>query len=98
MELVDIPLVGRSFTWFRPNGKAKSRIDRVLISRKWLDSWQGCTQYVLNRNAWDHCPILVKNNSFDWGPRSFKIFNCWFQDKRLHELEKKVWSDHKVEG
>lgn len=28
MELDDIPLVGRNFTWYRPNGKDKSRIDR----------------------------------------------------------------------
>lgn len=31
MEVVDIPLVRRKFTWFRPNGSARSRIDRVLI-------------------------------------------------------------------
>jgi len=30
-ELVDIPLVGRKFTWFKPNGLVKSIIDRVLV-------------------------------------------------------------------
>ncbi len=33
-ELVDIPLVGRKFTWYKPNGLVKSRIDRVLVSKE----------------------------------------------------------------
>lgn len=62
MEVTDIPLIGRQFTWYRPNGTAN---DRVLISRWWLETWQGCSQYVLNRDVSDHCVILIKNNSFD---------------------------------
>jgi len=33
-ELVDIPLTGRKFTWYKPNGLVKSRIDRVLVSKE----------------------------------------------------------------
>jgi len=36
-ELLDIPMVGRKFTWYKPNGTVKSRIDRVLVSKEWLD-------------------------------------------------------------
>jgi len=38
-DLVDIPMVGRKFTWYKPNGYVKSRIDKVLVSRKWLEKW-----------------------------------------------------------
>jgi len=76
LELCDIPLVRRSFIWYRPNGKAKSRIDRVLLSIDWLTTWQGCTQYVLNRSVSGHCPLVVRNNLFDWVPKPFKILNC----------------------
>lgn len=31
MELVDIPLAGRKFTWRRPNNQAQSRIYRFLV-------------------------------------------------------------------
>jgi len=31
-SMVDIPLVGRKFTWYKPNGTVKSRIDRILVS------------------------------------------------------------------
>jgi len=33
--LRDIPVVGRKFTWYRPNGMARSRLDRVLVSEEW---------------------------------------------------------------
>jgi len=36
-DFVDVPMVGRKFTWYKPNGSFKSRIDRVLVSREWLD-------------------------------------------------------------
>ena len=33
------PSVGRSFSWFRSNRKAKSCINRFLISKEWIDVW-----------------------------------------------------------
>ena len=38
-KLVEIPMVDRKFTWYKPNGSIKSRIDRVLVFRDWLDIW-----------------------------------------------------------
>ena len=32
MELFDIPMIGRRYTWYRTNGEAKSRLDRTLMS------------------------------------------------------------------
>ncbi|GAU38725.1 hypothetical protein TSUD_396540 [Trifolium subterraneum] len=39
MNLLDLPLLGRRFTWFQPNGGAVSRLDRFLVSKGWLDAW-----------------------------------------------------------
>ena len=30
--LLDLPIVGKKYTWFKANGSAKSRLDRVLVS------------------------------------------------------------------
>ena len=30
--LIDLPLCGRNFTWFKGDGKSMSRIDRFLLS------------------------------------------------------------------
>jgi len=31
IELLDVPLIGRKYTWYKDNGMANSRIDRILI-------------------------------------------------------------------
>ncbi|XP_057452303.1 uncharacterized protein LOC130744130 [Lotus japonicus] len=60
MELLDIQLHGRRFTWSRPNGQARSRLDRFLVSESWLERWPNCSQLVLDRDVSDHCPILMR--------------------------------------
>lgn len=37
MEFWDLPLLGRSFTWFQPKRRISSRLDRILISDGWWD-------------------------------------------------------------
>ena len=34
MELEDLGVLGRRFTWYHPNGRSMSRMDRVLISEE----------------------------------------------------------------
>jgi len=45
--LLDIPVIGRKYTWYELNGTTNSRIDRILVSRDLLDCWPGSKQYVL---------------------------------------------------
>ncbi|KAL2974380.1 hypothetical protein AAZX31_14G101500 [Glycine max] len=59
LEVEDVPCVGRKFTWYRPNGTTKSRLDKFLVSVEWTVKWQGSTQFILDRNFSDHCPILL---------------------------------------
>ena len=61
MELVDIPLAGRSFTWYRHNGSVKSRLDRALLSLEWFSTWVGGTLSVSDRKTLDDCPVILKN-------------------------------------
>jgi len=44
--LIDIPFVGKKYTWFKPNGTAKSRLDRIMVSEEWLQRWLASKQYV----------------------------------------------------
>mgnify|MGYP002870054307 CR=1 FL=1 len=58
--LVDLPLEGASFTWFRDSGSVcMSRIDRTLASVDWVDQFGNVSQRVLPRVVFDHCPLLV---------------------------------------
>jgi len=37
VEMMDIPMVGRKHTWYKPNDLAKNRLDIILVSQKWLE-------------------------------------------------------------
>lgn len=38
LNLIDLPLLGRRFTWVRPNGSVMSRLDRILVSEEWIEN------------------------------------------------------------
>lgn len=37
IELEDVAVVGNGFTWYRPNDRSKSIIDRVLVLKEWFN-------------------------------------------------------------
>lgn len=59
MHLIDLPLLGRKFTWVRSNGYALSRLDRFLVSESWLESWGGTSQRFLI-----YCLLLMIDSPF----------------------------------
>jgi len=73
---VQLPLMGKKFTWFKANDSTKSRFDRVLVSDGWLQSWPNCKQYVKPREVYDHCALVVKSLDKNWSPRPFRSINA----------------------
>jgi hypothetical protein len=77
MELIDLPVLGRKFTWFHSGGAAMSRLDRMLVSEDWLSLWSNPSLWVLPRTVSDHCMLLLRFSGVDWGPRPFRFNNHW---------------------
>jgi hypothetical protein len=98
LELVDIPLSGRLFTWFHPNGVAMSRLDRVLIFADWFDIWGEPSVRVLARDVADHCPLVMRYSSEDWGPKPFRFNNCLLQNKEFTKVITQAWGAQYFEG
>ena len=96
MELVDIPCIGRIYTWYRPNGKAKSRLDRFLISFEWLQHWPGCKNYVIDRQISDHCALVLKSNVVNWGSKPFRFLDIWQENKEFKSFIKSKWESYLV--
>lgn len=46
IELLDPPLLGRKFTWYKADGTAMSRLDRFLLSEEWVTKWGVTSQWV----------------------------------------------------
>ncbi|MCH91026.1 endonuclease/exonuclease/phosphatase family protein, partial [Trifolium medium] len=98
LELIDLPLIGRRFTWFHPNGVSMSRLDRMLISSSWFDVWGAPSVWVLSRDVADHCPFVLRYSSFDWGPKPFRFNNFWLQNRDFKEVVTKAWESQQLEG
>jgi hypothetical protein len=86
LELVDLPLLGRRFTWYQASGLAMSRIDRVLISDEWASRWGTVALWVLPRDVSDHCPLILKYSHEDWGPKPFRFNNYWLDNKNFKDV------------
>lgn len=81
-ELIDLPLVGRKFTWSNNEERATmSRIDRFLLTKDWEDHFLGVIQMALPRLESDHCPIKLFLAPMDWGPKPCRFDNCWLLHK-----------------
>ena len=79
-SLVDLPLEGASFTWFRDSElKSMSCIDKTLVSADWEDHFGNVSQRVLPHVIYDHCPILVESSVVGKGHCAFKFENMWLK-------------------
>jgi mannosylglycoprotein endo-beta-mannosidase len=98
LDMIDLLLVGRNYTWYHPNGLAMSRLDRVLISPSWGDAWGDPLVRVLDRDVADHCPFLLYYSHADWGPKPFRFNNYWLQHKDFKNIVVQAWREHHCEG
>lgn len=98
LGLNDLPLAGRKYTWHRSDGTSMSRIDRFLLSDEWLLLWEDLTQWGLERSVSDHCAIMLKSTTKNWGPKPFRTMNCWFDHKESEKLVADKWKDFNIAG
>jgi len=75
--LLDLPLCGRNYTWFRGDGVSMSRLDRFLLLEDRCACWPNLMQRALNHGLSDHCPILLSVDEVNWGPRPRRMLKCW---------------------
>lgn len=98
MELVDVLVTGKKYTWYRPNGSSMSRLDRFLVSMDWLVSWPHCIQQVMEQEFPNHCPVVLKLLNQEWGPKPFRVLNSWHNDPRFRGFVEKSWKSLVVHG
>jgi exonuclease III len=98
LELNELPLLGRRFTWYHANGVAMSRIDRGLISSEWEDLLGPCSLWVWPRDISDHCPVMLKYGENDWGPKPFRFNNYWLENRNFNKVVEERWRSIEVNG
>ncbi|GKD56394.1 RNA-directed DNA polymerase, eukaryota, reverse transcriptase zinc-binding domain protein, partial [Tanacetum coccineum] len=70
---IDFPLGGRRFTRFDKNGSKASKLDRFLVSGNFFDYWIDASVVVLYRSLSDHCPLLLKVGTPNFGPKPYRV-------------------------
>lgn len=74
-DLLDLPLANRKFTWHSPNGAVRTRLDRFLLNSKMVSLLRNCKQLAIQRGMSDHCAVILKPVSSDWGAKPFRTLN-----------------------
>ncbi|XP_057746905.1 uncharacterized protein LOC130966153 [Arachis stenosperma] len=83
MQLMDLPLNDRKFTWFR--GRSCSRIDRVLVNIEWTEKFSELRLKGRPRRLLDHYSLIVEDNRVGGGPRPFRSLDSWFTHEDFSE-------------
>ncbi|KAF1894123.1 hypothetical protein Lal_00004042, partial [Lupinus albus] len=96
MELVDLPLIRRNFTWYQYG--SMSRLDRFLISHSWLFVWPDSSQWAFSRDFSDHCPIVLRQRKMEKGLIPFRFNNCWLKHDNFADLVSNSWCDNSYFG
>ncbi|XP_045791618.1 exodeoxyribonuclease-like [Trifolium pratense] len=97
-NLIDLPLIGRNFTWFKGDGLVMSRLDRFLLSEEWCLTWPNCKQVATLRGLSDHCPLVLSASDEDWGPRPSRMLKCWTDVPGYNSFVKEKWNSLHVDG
>ncbi|GAU48893.1 hypothetical protein TSUD_98840 [Trifolium subterraneum] len=97
-NLIDLPLSGRKFTWFKRDGLSMSRLDKFLLSEEWCLVWPNCKQTAILRGLSDHCSLVLSANEEDWEPRPSRMLKCWRDVPRYQVFVKDKWKSLQVDG
>jgi len=97
-ELIDISILRRKFTCYKPNGLVNSRINRILLRREWLDKWSNSKQFVLGRLVSDHCTLVLRTTFTNWGPKPFRSLDIWQKDERFEDFICISGGSYEVQG
>ena len=70
----------------------------LLPQNNKLHKWPDSSQCNLERNYSDHCPIIMKSKSIDWGPKPFKVFDAWLKNKEYQKVVRDCWAANQLFG
>ncbi|XP_050259852.1 uncharacterized protein LOC126704907 [Quercus robur] len=97
--LIDLPLVGGSFTWSNSREVAsRSRLDRFLVSTDWEEKFPSVCQRHLSRLLLDHFPILLEGRNLHGDKKPFRFENIWLKDEGFLERLSSWWESYYFQG
>ncbi|GJT62689.1 RNA-directed DNA polymerase, eukaryota [Tanacetum coccineum] len=85
---------GSPFTWSHKSGAKMSKLDRFLVSKRFIMEHPGVSAVTLDRYISDHRPILLRDSQINYGPIPFHFFHSWFEFIGFDELVETTWNEY----
>ncbi|GKB98887.1 transposon TX1 [Tanacetum coccineum] len=90
-NLIEIPMGGRKFTRVSDDGLKFSKLDQFLLNEEFCNLWGNLSVVALDRKLSDHCPIVLKDIDLDFGPKPFRAFDIWLEEKDIGLVVEEAW-------
>jgi len=92
LELQDLHLHGRCFTWSNEwENPTLVRLDRVLVSLGWDEMFPNSYLRCLGTDALDHCPLLLHTNLGSMSKSRFHFEVFWPKFADYEQVIKDAW-------
>ncbi|KAK7251154.1 hypothetical protein RIF29_34100 [Crotalaria pallida] len=65
IHVFESPICSRKYTWSKKDSSSMRRLDRFLTSIDWEKEWGLASQWIMNRNVFNHFTILLKHGNED---------------------------------
>jgi len=94
MELKEIPLLGRRYTWSNErDSPTLVKLDRVLCTSDWEDIYPDCVLQSHASEMSDHCPLILGLKDGVYGKRRFHFESYWTQLPGFLDTVKNSWDE-----
>jgi hypothetical protein len=54
--------------------------------------------WVVERDVSDQCPLIIKYNNVDWGPKPFRFNNYWLHNSDFNDVVVNAWNSQNISG
>lgn len=99
-DLVDVPVEGYPFTWFKSLGTPRAveeRLDRALANSAWFSLFPTATLHNLEAPSSDDYPILLNKSPVE-RPHlykcNFRYENAWYTEPGFKDFVIDAWQVH----
>lgn len=93
LELKEVELLGRRFTWSNERASLTLvRLDRVFCTMQWETMYPDQVLQSTATGISDHCPLILSLNARFGGRRRFHFEQFWPKIDGFHENVQQAWS------
>ncbi|WVZ67318.1 hypothetical protein U9M48_016414 [Paspalum notatum var. saurae] len=90
LELNELPLKGRKYTW--TNGRTHTKIDRAFCSNGWDLLFPNCSLQATSSLVSDHCPLILSGCTLRRPFKGFRFESFWPKLDGFKEVVSRAWN------